>query len=67
MTTELTVTGMSCGHCEQAVASALKNVPGVQDVQVDLQRATATVRGEAEPQALIAAVTEEGYGAQVRG
>ncbi|WP_102127472.1 CopZ family metallochaperone [Deinococcus planocerae] len=67
MTTELTVTGMSCGHCEQAVASALKNVPGVQDVQVDLQRATATVQGEAEPQALIAAVTEEGYGAQVRG
>lgn len=67
MTTELTVTGMSCGHCEKAVQSALKSVPGVQDVQVDLQGGRATVQGEADPQALIAAVTEEGYGAQVRG
>ncbi|WP_216328579.1 CopZ family metallochaperone [Deinococcus aestuarii] len=65
--TELTVTGMSCGHCEKAVTGALKSVPGVQDVRVDLQGGTATVQGEADPQALIAAVTEEGYGAQVRG
>ena len=67
MTTQLTVTGMSCGHCEKAVTSALKSVPGVQDVRVDLQGGTATVQGEADPRALIAAVTEEGYGAQVRG
>ncbi|GBF04672.1 heavy metal transport/detoxification protein [Deinococcus aerius] len=65
--TELTVTGMSCGHCEKAVTSALRSVPGVQDVRVDLPGGTATVQGEADPQALIAAVTEEGYGAQVRG
>lgn len=67
MTTQLTVTGMSCGHCEKAVTTALKSVPGVQDVRVDLQGGTATVQGEADPQALIAAVAEEGYGAQVRG
>lgn len=67
MTTELTVTGMSCGHCEKAVTNALKSVSGVQDVRVDLRGGTATVQGEADPQALIAAVTEEGYGAQVRG
>lgn len=64
--TELMVSGMSCGHCEKAVTSALKSVPGVQDVRVDLQGGTATVQGEADLQALIAAVTEEGYGAQVR-
>ena len=66
MTTELTVNGMTCGHCETAVKNALKSVPGVQDVRVDLQGGTASVQGEADPQALIAAVTEEGYGAQVR-
>jgi len=66
MTIELKVNGMTCGHCEKAVHNALKNVPGVQDVQVNLQEGTVTVQGEAEPQALIAAVTEEGYGAQVR-
>lgn len=67
MTTELTVNGMTCGHCETAVKNALKSVPGVQDVRVDLRGGTASVQGEADPQALIAAVTEEGYGAQVRG
>ncbi|GAA5512358.1 copper-exporting P-type ATPase [Deinococcus carri] len=66
MTTELTVTGMTCGHCEKAVQNALKNVPGVQDVRVNLREGSATVQGDADPQALVAAVTEEGYGAQVR-
>ncbi|GHF58085.1 copper chaperone [Deinococcus metalli] len=67
MTTELTVSGMTCGHCEKAVTGALKNVPGVQDVRVDLPGGRATVQGDADPQALIQAVTEEGYGAQLRG
>ncbi|SEJ89267.1 copper chaperone [Deinococcus reticulitermitis] len=66
MFTELTVNGMTCGHCEKAVQNALKSVPGVQDVRVNLQDGTATVQGDADPQALVAAVTEEGYGAQVR-
>ena len=57
---------MTCGHCEKAVQNALKSVPGVQDVRVNLQDGTATVQGDADPQALVAAVTEEGYGAQVR-
>ena len=67
MTTELMVSGMTCGHCEKAVESALKGVPGVQSVRVDLQGGTATVQGEADPQALMAAVSEEGYSAQLRG
>lgn len=66
MTTELTVSGMTCGHCEKAVESALKGVPGVEDVRVNLQSGTATVQGDADPQALMAAVTEEGYGPQLR-
>jgi len=66
MTTELTVTGMTCGHCEKAVRDALQNVPGVQTVQVDRTAGHATVTGDADPQALVHAVTEEGYAAQVR-
>ena len=66
MTTELTVNGMTCGHCETAVKNALKSVPGVQDVRVDLKGGTAAVEGNADPQSLIAAGTEEGYGAHVR-
>lgn len=30
------VTGMTCGHCEHAVTSELKALPGVRDVTVDL-------------------------------
>jgi len=65
MTTELNISGMSCGHCVKAVETALKGVPGVQDVQIDLSGGKATVQGEADQTALIAAVTEEGYGATV--
>ncbi len=62
---QLTVTGMSCAHCQTAVTKALKGVPGVTDAQVDLQGGTATVHGNPDPQALIEAVTEEGYTAQL--
>ena len=66
MQTELNVTGMSCGHCVKAVEGALKAVPGVEGVQVSLEGGKATVQGDAA-QALIAAVKEEGYGAEVAG
>ncbi|GEM45556.1 CopZ family metallochaperone [Deinococcus cellulosilyticus] len=67
MTIELNITGMSCGHCEKAVKNALKSVSGVENAEVNLSQGTATVEGNADVQALIAAVTEEGYGATVRG
>ncbi|GEM49549.1 CopZ family metallochaperone [Deinococcus cellulosilyticus] len=66
MTVELNISGMSCGHCEKAVKSALKSVAGVENAEVNLQQGTATVEGNADVQALIQAVTEEGYGATVR-
>ena len=62
---QLTVSGMTCGHCQSAVTRALKAVPGVSDAQVDLQGGRATIQGNPTPQALIDAVTEEGYSAQV--
>ncbi|CAM4048945.1 MULTISPECIES: CopZ family metallochaperone [Deinococcus] len=62
---ELDITGMTCGHCQTGVTKALENVPGVTGAQVDLSTGKAVVQGDAEPQQLIAAVTEEGYGAQV--
>ena len=33
---EITVKGMSCGHCAAAVTKALGALPGVSQVQVDL-------------------------------
>jgi copper chaperone len=59
---ELQVTGMTCQHCVRAVREALGAVPGVtRVVEVDLGSGRATVEGDADPEALIAAIKEEGY------
>ena len=65
MTTTLTVKEMSCEHCEQSVAEALTDVDGVTDVQVDREAESATVEGDADEDALVAAVDEAGYSAHV--
>jgi copper chaperone len=33
---EITVKGMSCGHCAAAMTKAMEGLPGVSQVQVDL-------------------------------
>jgi copper chaperone len=68
MNVELNVTGMSCGHCKAAVENALKKVSGVQGVQVNLEAGKAQIQGEQlDLNALVAAVTEQGYTARVAG
>ena len=65
---KLKVTGMTCEHCEKAVAQALSQVAGVdQVVEVDRERNLAVVEGQPEEGALLAAVREEGYQAEVAG
>ena len=62
---ELTVEGMTCGHCEAAVRRALAGVSGVTRVlEVDRHRNRAVVEGDARIEALIAAVKQEGYEAR---
>ena len=63
MSTTLTVEGMSCEHCEQTVQEALEGVPGVQDAEADRESAQATVNGDADVNALVAAVEDAGYDA----
>lgn len=65
-TIRLNVTGMTCGHCEQAVRKALEGVAGVERViEVDRARETAVVEGDPDRAALVAAIEEEGYQAEV--
>ena len=63
----LKITGMTCEHCVRAVTKALEGVPGVEKADVTLEPGEAVVRGKADTTALIAAVKEEGYEAEVRG
>ncbi len=65
MTTKtLKVQGMTCNHCVMRVAKALKAVPGVQDANVDLQKAEAVVtydEAKVATDVLSTAVVEAGY------
>ena len=63
MRIELKISGMNCPHCAQAVTQALAAVSGAGEVAVDLASGLAWVDGEADLEALIAAVTAAGYGA----
>jgi copper chaperone len=58
-----TVTGMTCGHCVQAVSTEVGRVAGVSAVQVDLAAGAVTVTSDApvDEQAVRAAVDEAGY------
>jgi len=65
-TTTITVTGMTCGHCAQAVTGELSAVPGVTDVAVDLRAGAdspVTITSDAvlDQAAVRAAVAEAGY------
>ena len=61
------VTGMSCAACSARVEKAVSKVPGVTSCSVSLLTNSMGVEGSASPEAVIAAVTEAGYGAALKG
>jgi len=61
MSTTITVEGMSCGHCEQTVEEALREVSGVTDATADREAERASVEGDADVTALVQAVEDAGY------
>ena len=64
MSTETyTVTGMTCGHCVSSVSEEVSELPGVTDVQVDLESGRLIVTADqplGEP-AVRTAIEEAGY------
>jgi len=60
---EITVKGMSCGHCAAAVTKALEALPGVSQVQVDLAtgRVTFTNANPIPPEELARVIKAAGY------
>ncbi|MBB6172664.1 copper chaperone CopZ [Nocardiopsis mwathae] len=61
--TTITVSGMTCGHCEKAVTEELVALPGVTSVSVDLESGRVSVESEAPltDDQLAAAIDEAGY------
>lgn len=61
VTVELVVRDLTCEGCEQIVQSALSDVEGVDDSEVDHTTDTATVEGTADVDDLVQAVEMAGY------
>lgn len=57
----LTVSGMSCGHCERAITQALLQMDPQAKVQIDRQRSSVQVDSEQPRDKLAQAIAEEGY------
>ena len=56
------VPAMHCAHCTHAVSSELREIPGVDSVDVDLDTKLVVVRGDGlDDAALRAAIEEAGY------
>jgi copper chaperone len=72
ISTDYTVTGMTCGHCVASVIEEVSLVPGVTAVTVDLvpgAASTVHVTGAAVPDVadIRAAIDEAGYELQGQG
>ncbi|MFD5598507.1 heavy-metal-associated domain-containing protein [Leucobacter sp. NPDC058333] len=66
-TTEFTVTGMTCEHCERAVKSEVGEIDGVTAVSVSAATghlAVTTNAGPVDTDEVLAAVDEAGYSAE---
>jgi copper chaperone len=61
MTMKLTVEGMTCGHCAQAVTKAVEALPAVDRALVDLGTGTVVIDGSPDPAAVRAAIEDAGY------
>jgi copper chaperone len=58
---ELRVEGMTCGHCEAAIARALRRVDPAAAIAIDRAADRVTIESAADPAALRAAIEAEGY------
>ena len=61
MNQTFTVTGMTCGHCEQIVTRALLQADPQAQVQIDRSQNRVQVASEQPREKLAAAIAEEGY------
>lgn len=58
----INITGMNCQHCSASVTNAIKAVPNVSDVEVNLAENRAYIKGgNADKNAIIEAVRDAGF------
>lgn len=63
MTKEFNVPEMSCQHCVNAITKEVTNVPGVQNVKIDLgsKRVSVEAGDQVATDTIVQAINEAGY------
>ena len=61
MNQTFTVQGMTCGHCEKAVTTAVKTLDPQAEVRIDRSQNRVEVASEQPRDTLAEAIREEGY------
>ena len=56
-----TVQGMTCGHCEKAVTTAIKTLDPQAEVRIDRSQNKVEVNTSQPREVVAAAISEEGY------
>ena len=60
----ITVTGMTCGHCEKAVTQAIRSIDPQAQVTIDRTQNRVEVESSQPRETLAGAIAEEGYQVQ---
>lgn len=55
------IKGMSCQHCVASVKEALEKIPGIENVEVNLDKGEADYQGQAPAETVTAAITKIGF------
>ncbi len=55
------IKGMSCQHCVNSTKEALEKLPGIRDVEVDLERGEATYAGDVDIMQVKEAIEKIGF------
>ncbi|MCA8867028.1 MAG: heavy-metal-associated domain-containing protein [Rhodobacteraceae bacterium] len=63
----LNVPDMSCGHCKSAVENAIKAVDPAAEITVDVDTKTVRIPENIDTAAVLAAMKNAGYPAEIRG
>ncbi|MDO9949694.1 heavy metal-associated domain-containing protein [Glaesserella parasuis] len=63
-TITLQLDGLHCGNCVKSVDKALRELPTVSDVKIDLSTQIATIESEEQAKTLIDAIVDIGFEAK---
>ena len=57
----ITIKGMSCQHCVKSTKEALNKIPGIQNVEVNLDKGEASFNGDIDHELVKEAIEKIGF------